>query len=81
MNICINCKYCLVYKKLFSSREPVYFCTNHYRQDPITGEMYYDRCTDIRKGDYFNSCLYFREKELFSFKPINILKYVRKFFK
>ena len=81
MNICINCKYCLVYKKLFSSREPVYLCTNHYRQDPITGEMYYDRCTDIRKGDYFNSCLYFSEKESFSFKLINILQYVRKFFK
>ena len=81
MNICINCKYCLVYKKLFSSREPVYLCTNHYRQNPITGEMYYDRCTDIRKGDYFNSCLYFSEKESFSFKTINLLQYVRKIFK
>ena len=81
MNICINCKYCLVYKKLFSSREPVYLCTNHCRQDPITGEKYYDRCTDIRKGDYLNSCLYFSEKESFSFKTINLLQYVRKIFK
>ena len=65
MNICINCKYCLVYKKLFSSREPVYLCTNHCRQDPITSEKkYYDRRIDIRKGDNLNSCLYFREKKV-----------------
>lgn len=81
MNICVNCKYCLGRKRLFSSGEPVYLCTNHYRQDPITGEIYYDRCTDVRKEDCLSSCLYFREKESFSFKPINILQYVRKIFK